>query len=180
MDRGNRGSVWLLSVYVVVKWPVLLSTEPSYLVWNGTPRDSTGRCMHIRVFELPLVMRDHSGQTGMMVAVDEVVLLSRLHAHSSHVQTHPRRSAVIREALKRHVCRVLSTLNRELLKPSSSVALHRHSNSLVDILPPEADSSISLLQASEKPDVTYTVRPIPWILACDYSACSITTFFDLV
>ena len=31
--------------------------------------------------------------------------------------------------------RILSTLNRELLKPSSSVALHRHSNALVDILP---------------------------------------------
>jgi len=35
------------------------------------------------------------------------------------------------------------------------VALHRHSNSLVDILPPEADSSIQLLGAGEKPDVTY-------------------------
>jgi len=51
--------------------------------------------------------------------------------------------------------RVLSTIDRELLKPSSSVALHRHSNSLVDILPPEADSSIQLLGAGEKPDVTY-------------------------
>lgn len=54
--------------------------------------------------------------------------------------------------------RILSTLNRELLKPSSSVALHRHSNALVDILPPEADSSISLLSQSERPDVTYQVR----------------------
>jgi len=51
--------------------------------------------------------------------------------------------------------RVLSTLNRELMKPSASVALHRHSNALVDILPPEADSSISMLSDSEKPDVTY-------------------------
>ncbi|KAH9555673.1 hypothetical protein CY35_08G127400 [Sphagnum magellanicum] len=51
--------------------------------------------------------------------------------------------------------RILSTINRELRKPSSSVALHRHSNALVDILPPEADSSISLLSQSEKPDVTY-------------------------
>ena len=40
-------------------------------------------------------------------------------------------------------------------KPSSSVALHRHSNALVDILPPEADSSIAMLGAEEKPDVTY-------------------------
>ncbi len=55
--------------------------------------------------------------------------------------------------------RILSTLNRELLKPSSSVALHRHSNALVDILPPEADSSVSLLGENERPDVSYSVRP---------------------
>ena len=53
--------------------------------------------------------------------------------------------------------RILSTINRELLKPSASVALHRHSNALVDVLPPEADSSISLLGSSEKPNVTYNV-----------------------
>jgi len=52
--------------------------------------------------------------------------------------------------------RILSTLDRELLKPSSSVALHKHSNALVDVLPPEADSSISMLSADEKPDVTYS------------------------
>ncbi|KAM7258201.1 hypothetical protein ACFE04_013942 [Oxalis oulophora] len=52
--------------------------------------------------------------------------------------------------------RILSTINRELLKPSASVALHRHSNALVDVLPPEADSSISLLSQSEKPDVSYS------------------------
>jgi 26S proteasome regulatory subunit T3 len=54
-----------------------------------------------------------------------------------------------------YVVRILSTLDREKLKPSSSVALHRHSNALVDILPPEADSSIAMLGAHEKPDVTY-------------------------
>ena len=52
--------------------------------------------------------------------------------------------------------RILSTLDRELLKPSASVALHKHSNALVDVLPPEADSSISMLQADEKPDVAYS------------------------
>merc|ERR1712063_147322 len=51
--------------------------------------------------------------------------------------------------------RVLSTLNREELKPSSSVALHKRSNSIVDILPPESDASIQLLTAGEKPDVSY-------------------------
>lgn len=54
-----------------------------------------------------------------------------------------------------YVVRILSTLDRELLKPSSSVALHRHSNALVDILPPEADSSIAMLGKEEKPDVSY-------------------------
>ena len=51
--------------------------------------------------------------------------------------------------------RILSTIDRELLKPNASVALHKHSNALVDILPPEADSSIAMLQADEKPDVSY-------------------------
>jgi 26S proteasome regulatory subunit T3 len=37
------------------------------------------------------------------------------------------------------------------------MALHGQSNALVDVLPPEADSSISLLSQSEKPDVTYNV-----------------------
>lgn len=49
--------------------------------------------------------------------------------------------------------RVLSTLDREKLKPNTSIALHRHSHSVVDILPPESDSSIKLMV--EKPDVTY-------------------------
>jgi len=51
--------------------------------------------------------------------------------------------------------RILSTLDRELLKPSASVALHRYSSALVDILPPEADSSIQLMGVGDRPDVTY-------------------------
>jgi 26S proteasome regulatory subunit T3 len=49
--------------------------------------------------------------------------------------------------------RVLSTLDREQLKPNTSIALHRHSHAVVDILPPESDSSIQIL--TERPDVTY-------------------------
>jgi 26S proteasome regulatory subunit T3 len=51
--------------------------------------------------------------------------------------------------------RILSTLDRELLKPGCSVALHKYSNALVDVLPPEADSSIQMLRPDEKPDVSY-------------------------
>ena len=32
-----------------------------------------------------------------------------------------------------YVARVLSTIDRELLKPGASVALHRHSNAVVDV-----------------------------------------------
>lgn len=55
-----------------------------------------------------------------------------------------------------YYARILSTIDRESLKPNSSVALHRHSNSLVDILPPEADSTISTLAITEKPDTSYS------------------------
>jgi len=51
--------------------------------------------------------------------------------------------------------RVLSTINRELLKTNASVALHKYSHSLVDTLPPESDSTIQALAMAEKPDVTY-------------------------
>jgi hypothetical protein len=81
--------------------------------------------------------------------------------------------------------RILSTIDHELLKPGSAVALHKHSNALVDVLPPEADSSISMLGADEKPDVTCVciscASPMPvfaslftricWFLAV--SICSI-------
>lgn len=46
--------------------------------------------------------------------------------------------------------RILSTIDRELLKPNASVALHKHSNALVDVLPPEADSSIMMLTSGTK------------------------------
>ncbi|KAJ8035155.1 26S proteasome regulatory subunit 6B [Holothuria leucospilota] len=51
--------------------------------------------------------------------------------------------------------RILSTIDRELLKPSASVALHKHSNALVDVLPPEADSSITMLSAEDFPKLSF-------------------------
>jgi len=51
--------------------------------------------------------------------------------------------------------RILSTLNREDLKPNASVALHKHSHSVVDVLPTETDSTIQMMKMTEKPDVTY-------------------------
>ncbi|KOS13272.1 rpt3-26s proteasome regulatory subunit [Malassezia pachydermatis] len=54
-----------------------------------------------------------------------------------------------------YVVRILSTIDRELLRPGSSVALHRHSNSLVEVLPPESDSSIVMMGQNERPTETY-------------------------
>jgi len=51
--------------------------------------------------------------------------------------------------------RVLSILDREKLTPNCSVAMHRHSYAVVDILPSEADSSIQMMKVSEKGDVNY-------------------------
>ena len=51
--------------------------------------------------------------------------------------------------------RILSTIDREKLKTNASVALRKYSHSVVEVLPPEADSSIQMLQMSERPDVTY-------------------------
>jgi len=54
-----------------------------------------------------------------------------------------------------YLVRVLSTIDRSLLRPNTSVALHRNSHAVVQVLPPEADSTIQAMQMTEKPDVTY-------------------------
>jgi 26S proteasome regulatory subunit T3 len=51
--------------------------------------------------------------------------------------------------------RVSPTIDRQLLKTNTSIAMHRVSSSIVMVLPPEADSTITLMQVTEKPDVTY-------------------------
>lgn len=57
--------------------------------------------------------------------------------------------AIILFAGSNYYVRILSTIDRELLKPNASVALHKHSNALVDVLPPEADSSIMMLTSGK-------------------------------
>lgn len=47
-------------------------------------------------------------------------------------------------------------MNREDLKPNAQVALHRSSQSVVDILPADTDASVQMMKMTEKPDVTYT------------------------
>lgn len=51
--------------------------------------------------------------------------------------------------------RVISTLNREDLKMGCSVAMHRSTKSIVDVLPSDADSSVQMKRVDQKPDVTY-------------------------
>lgn len=50
--------------------------------------------------------------------------------------------------------RVLSSVDKELLRPGASVAMHRHSSAIVDVMSPECgDVTAKLL--CEKPNVTY-------------------------
>ena len=91
----------------------------------------------------------------MCILIIIIILLSYLHVSYVHVSCI--KLLFIYTILgPNYYVRVLSTLDRELLKPNSSVALHKHSNALVDVLPPEADSSIAMLSAEEKPDVMYS------------------------
>lgn len=62
--------------------------------------------------------------------------------------------------------RILSTIDRELLKPNASVALHKHSNALVDVLPPEADSSIMMLTSGGCSLRQPQGQPVPQGAAC--------------
>ena len=55
-----------------------------------------------------------------------------------------------------YLVRVLSTLNREDLKPNARFALHRSSHSVVDILPADTDAAVQMMKMTEKPDVSYT------------------------
>ena len=93
--------------------------------------------------------------TYMCILIIIIIQLSYLHVSYVHVSCI--KLLFIYTILgPNYYVRVLSTLDRELLKPNSSVALHKHSNALVDVLPPEADSSIAMLSAEEKPDVMYS------------------------
>ena len=68
--------------------------------------------------------------------------------------------------------RILSTIDRELLKPSASVALHKHSNALVDVLPPEADSSITMLSAGR-------LHLLSWLYHLSYVSSAILSRLEV-
>lgn len=52
-----------------------------------------------------------------------------------------------------NLVRVMKTIDRHLLKPNTSVALHKHSQALVDVLPPEGTTSVQIVQ--NPPDISY-------------------------
>lgn len=67
------------------------------------------------------------------------------------------KTAIIMSTAGMHsVVNLLSTVDKSLLRPNTTVALHRHSSAVVDVLPPEADSTIPVLGEDERPDVTYS------------------------
>ncbi|CCW66664.1 unnamed protein product [Phytomonas sp. Hart1] len=52
--------------------------------------------------------------------------------------------------------KILSTLERERLRPNTSVGLHKSSNACVQLLPSETDATISLMTSADRPDVGYS------------------------
>ena len=52
-----------------------------------------------------------------------------------------------------NLVRVMKTIDRHLLKPNTSVALHKHSQALVDVLPPEGTTSVQIVH--DPPNISY-------------------------
>lgn len=52
-----------------------------------------------------------------------------------------------------NLVRVMKTINRPLLKPNTSVALHKHTQALVDVLPPEGTTSVQIV--TSPPNISY-------------------------
>lgn len=65
------------------------------------------------------------------------------------------KTAIVCSTCTNSMVKILSTVDRELLKPNTTVALHRHSSAIVEVLPPDADSSIPIMHEQERPNVTY-------------------------
>uniref|UniRef100_A0A7S0VPH9 AAA+ ATPase domain-containing protein n=1 Tax=Hemiselmis tepida TaxID=464990 RepID=A0A7S0VPH9_9CRYP len=55
-----------------------------------------------------------------------------------------------------YLVHILSTLEKEKLKPNLSIALHRNSNSIVGIFEEDSDFKINILDSMEKPEVKYS------------------------
>jgi len=55
-----------------------------------------------------------------------------------------------------YLVHILSTLEKEKLKPNLSIALHRNSNSIVGIFEDDSDFKINILDPIEKPEVRYS------------------------
>lgn len=55
-----------------------------------------------------------------------------------------------------HYVHIMSTIDRERLRPQVDVALHRSSHVLVDVLPLQVDTSIGLMQQEDRPNVTFS------------------------
>ena len=116
-----------------IKAHLLQRIEYNHLTYNNLRREKLRAEEELKQLQAPPLM---IGQFAEMVDKDYGILGTTL-SQTMYV-------------------RVMSTIDRQLLKPSASVACHRHTQAIVDVLPPESDSTIQVLSASERPDVTYS------------------------
>ena len=88
---------------------------------------------------------------------EEIKLIQSVHLGTSNfVEMIDENYGIIGGQHGQSYVRVLSTLNREDLKPNARICVHRHSSAVVDILPVDTDAAISMMKMTERPDVTYS------------------------
>uniref|UniRef100_A0A915NFA4 AAA+ ATPase domain-containing protein n=1 Tax=Meloidogyne javanica TaxID=6303 RepID=A0A915NFA4_MELJA len=84
-----------------------------------------------------------------LIGEDDYLTLKKLENKLAHL-----------DVMEFYLKKDMRNLEKELVhaqeEPGCSVALHKYSNALVDVLPPESDSSIQMLRPDEKPDVSYS------------------------
>jgi len=112
------------------------------------------------MFDIELLFTSFSILAFLILVLDHSILfcfvllnLVPLVIGQFHELISPEYGIVSSTAGSNYYVRILSTLDKEKLKPNTSVALHRHSHCVVNVLPPESDSTVQLM--TEKPNVTY-------------------------
>ncbi|CAM0953699.1 unnamed protein product [Alopecurus aequalis] len=122
-----------------------MAPPPSYPATTGRDDDLYDRQHHMEVVE---VQEEHveNEQAKLKRA------LLRAQEEVKRIQSEPLLTTTTRSS--NYYLRVISAINRELRKPSASLAPHRRRS---DVLPPEAASSVSPLGSAEEPDVPYVL-----------------------
>lgn len=146
------GLALLCFIFIIHLYPMEVKTE----FVNYFNKDEKLKLMKIRrdyiLKEIEVLKRELARAKEEINRVKSVPLLMGQFLEMVDKET----AIVSSTAGSNSVVKILSSVDRELLIPNTTVALHRQSSAIVDVLPPEADSSIPVVGEEERPDVTYS------------------------